>query len=373
MRQSIQVLCAATLIFGLFGWRIVIAQEESACSIIVPEVIATLSDLCADTERNQVCYGNLTLVAEPQPDVTDLQFDSPGDIEDVVKIHSLTLSPLDEDVPEWGVALMKLQANLPDVMPGQNVTVLLFGDVELINAVEPENTEQPPMQAFYLRSGIGDSPCDEAPESGVLIQTPRGVGMVVLTVNGVDILFGSTVFLQAQPDDALYIYLLDGWATATAFDEERIVPVNSYVTVPLDENLTPSGPPTTPNAYPSAAMNAVTNIEDDLWPSEASLVFNMAHCGEVDPQVGQSVLFMQGVFCSTDEAEARQALVRNYPISIDGQFLPTRLGMAYEPCHGGMVGYNINAYADWVATAGAHVFSSYNFSDPFSCTFTVVP
>ena len=30
------------------------------------------------------------------------------------------------------------------------------------------------MQAFYFRSGIGDAPCAEAPNSGILIQTPEG-------------------------------------------------------------------------------------------------------------------------------------------------------------------------------------------------------
>ena len=30
---------------------------------------------------------------------------------------------------------MKLQANLPDSLPGQNVTFLMFGDVQIQNAV----------------------------------------------------------------------------------------------------------------------------------------------------------------------------------------------------------------------------------------------
>ena len=30
---------------------------------------------------------------------------------------------------------MKLQANLPDTLPGQNVTFLMFGDVQVTNAV----------------------------------------------------------------------------------------------------------------------------------------------------------------------------------------------------------------------------------------------
>jgi hypothetical protein len=44
------------------------------------------------------------------------------------------LQPLSGDI--WGVALMRLQANIPETLPGQNVTFLLFGDVEIRNAVE---------------------------------------------------------------------------------------------------------------------------------------------------------------------------------------------------------------------------------------------
>ena len=44
-------------------------------------------------------------------------------------------------VGEWGVSLMQLQANLPDTLPGQNVTVLLFGDVTLQPALASNEIE----------------------------------------------------------------------------------------------------------------------------------------------------------------------------------------------------------------------------------------
>src|SRR5690606_20836366 len=43
----------------------------------------------------------------------------------------------------WGVALMQIQANLPDTLPGQNVTFLLFGDV----TIEEEVGEQARVEA----------------------------------------------------------------------------------------------------------------------------------------------------------------------------------------------------------------------------------
>jgi pimeloyl-ACP methyl ester carboxylesterase len=52
------------------------------------------------------------------------------------------------------------------------------------------------MQAFTFRAGLGDAPCAQAPESGILIQTPEGAGQVTLNFNGVEIVLGSTVVLQ---------------------------------------------------------------------------------------------------------------------------------------------------------------------------------
>ena len=62
---------------------------------------------------------------------------------------------------------MQLQANLPDTLPGQNVTFLLFGNVEIENAVVGDSEATPEagdgdfaplttMQAFYFTSSVGD-------------------------------------------------------------------------------------------------------------------------------------------------------------------------------------------------------------------------
>ena len=105
------------------------------------------------------------------------------------------MSELNEDAGVWGVAVMSLQADIPNTLPGQNVTFILFGDVMIENAASDEQT---PMQAFYLRTGIGDVACEEAPESGLLIQTPDGIDEVTFNVNGVDVQVGSTVLFQTE-------------------------------------------------------------------------------------------------------------------------------------------------------------------------------
>jgi hypothetical protein len=222
------------------------AQDNASCSSIVLDAMDAVASLCGDIGRNQACYGNIMLEVEAQAGVEDLVFDAPGDIANVADIHTLRLTGMDETTQQWGMALMKLQANLPSTLPGQNVVLLLVGDANLRNASPATREGYAPMQAFYFRSGVGDSACSEAPESGILIQTPERLGQIALRINNVDIVLGSTVFLQAVAGDALYVHVLEGQALVTAFDTTQMVSVGMMVAVPIDEHLVASGTPSSP-------------------------------------------------------------------------------------------------------------------------------
>ncbi|PJF28701.1 MAG: hypothetical protein CUN52_12115 [Phototrophicales bacterium] len=205
---------------------VIIAQTTNTCPDIVNLALQAADELCADLGRNMVCYGNFRLDATPQERVSSFYFDRIGDIAPVNDLASLRISPMNEETGEWGVAVMALQANLPDTLPGQNVTFILFGDVMLENATTPEqveNGEFTPMQAFYLKTGIGDAGCSEAPDSGLLVQTPKGVGEIAFNVNGVDVTMGSTVFFQATNTDQLTATTIEGSAVLTV--DEQSFPV----------------------------------------------------------------------------------------------------------------------------------------------------
>jgi len=102
--------------FLLLVPALVFAQGD--CPTIVQEALTATHQVCAATGRNQACYGNVTLNAVPQPGVSDLHFSQPGDLTAVSGIQALTLSSRVLDSGEWGIALMSLQANLPDILPG---------------------------------------------------------------------------------------------------------------------------------------------------------------------------------------------------------------------------------------------------------------
>ena len=134
--------------------------EEEECAVMIEEALAVVGDACDGLGRNEACYGNTQIAASGWEDA-ELEFSEPGDITDIVDIASLSTSPLNMDENIWGVALLALQANLPDTMPGQNVTFVLFGDVTLENEVNPDEVVIAPTLTaistgnLNIRSGPG--------------------------------------------------------------------------------------------------------------------------------------------------------------------------------------------------------------------------
>jgi len=331
LRLWIKINIIMLMSLFLFGTGVV-AQGQT-CPEIVQTALDATDEQCSSTGRNQACYGNVNLAATPQPGVGDFNFSAPGDRVAVSVIASLSLNSRIEEEGEWGVALMQLQANLPDTLPGQNVTFLLFGDVEIENAVEtnvepvmfdvmalgdisvytnpsadsapvsdlfegdlmtavgrnaegtwvqvsesgvsgwvsadeveaagdmdtlsiinPATAGFTPMQAFYFQSGSSDAPCAEAPDSGILVQTPEGVQQIAFTVNDINITLGSTAYLQAQPGGNMTTSVVEGEATVEAGGAAVVVPAGSQVSVPLDTDGRAAGVPSQPQPYNAAKM-----------------------------------------------------------------------------------------------------------------------
>lgn len=346
------------LLFILCVVPAALAQDD--CPALITAALDVVDSACSATARNQLCYGNITLNATPRPGIADFHFEQSGDLVGVADVETLQLSSFDLVDAEWGVALMKVQANLPDTVPGQNVTFLLFGDVSMADAGDPivevpvtatsgVNVRQRPttsasvieslqsgqeviatgrlsdstwirvrlddasvgwvfadflnggldrlpladplapafgpMQAFYFTTGVGDAPCQGAPSSGILIQTPEGAGTIQLRANNVDIRLGSTVYLQAAAGDAMYVNVLEGHALLTAQGGSQIVPAGTVVAVPLDDSGAASGPPEFPEPYitetvdslpvqllPDAITIAAPLTEDEVETAVAAFV-----------------------------------------------------------------------------------------------------
>lgn len=108
------------------------AQPE-ACPALVSQALEAAGNVCGGIGRNQACYGNSSLSATPRDETISLNFNTAGDLVGVEQIAALQLTAMTEAASEWGVAVMAVQANLPDDLPGQNATIILFGDVNIEN------------------------------------------------------------------------------------------------------------------------------------------------------------------------------------------------------------------------------------------------
>jgi LysM repeat protein len=127
---------------------------------------------------------------------------------------------------------------------------LLFGETEVTN-------ESGTMDTFYLQTGIGSALCAEMPGSGILIQTPEGAGEVEMTINGITINMGSTLYVRAVAGDATYISVLEGNAEVTAMGTTRRVPAGSSVVVPIDADLNASRAPLPVGLYPAEIIQGL--------------------------------------------------------------------------------------------------------------------
>ena len=240
-----------------------LAQHDD-CAALVQTALESVADLCEETGRNQVCYGNIQLDATVVDDAPDFSFASPGDLADVALIESLQLSML-RSPDEWGIALMKIQANLPDTVPGQNVTMLLFGDVVIENQADEMVGGETfgPMQAFVFRSGVGELACDEAPQDGILIQTPTGAGTITLDINNVRIELGSTAFLNAAPEESMNITMLAGEAIVIAEDVRISLPAGLRAEIPLNaDGLASGAPEIVPYEADEVALVPISNLDE---------------------------------------------------------------------------------------------------------------
>lgn len=117
-----------------------------------------------------------------------------------------------------------------------------FSELAVINPDEAARDVYRPLQAFTLRTGRDDAPCAGTPESGLLLQT-ADAGSLRLLVNGFTITAEGALFLQAEDESALDIYVLNGRAVVT-------LPDGAQVTVTAGNGLSLSDDEDSPESQP---------------------------------------------------------------------------------------------------------------------------
>lgn len=217
---------ASMVVVALLSVSVAAGQAET-CPTFVEQALDTVGETCGSMGRNQVCYGNNAVDAEFGS--ADVRFDLPGDRAEVFDLNRLTTAPLQPDASIWGVAVLALQADLPDNLPGQNATFVVFGDTEVMPVDAPAGYDAP-MQAFSLNTRIGGVDCEEVPDSGVLVQVPQETTVHFL-INEVEVKVSSSAFLQVDAGD-LTVDTIEGIVEVTADGTTEVAGEGLSVRVP---------------------------------------------------------------------------------------------------------------------------------------------
>lgn len=131
---------AVNLGYALMGISVAAAAAQpSTCTPLVAEALRAVDTNCTGLGRNSVCYGFNRVDASFFTQAEEGFFSEPADRAPLTELASIQTAPLDTDAGQWGVAMMNVQANVPNTLPGQAVTFVLLGDARVENAVLPEN------------------------------------------------------------------------------------------------------------------------------------------------------------------------------------------------------------------------------------------
>ncbi|MCC6802159.1 MAG: hypothetical protein IT319_04670 [Anaerolineae bacterium] len=142
MRLRFIAVMAAAFIVMYVGYQHLAAQNVVTCPGLVQRAIDSVGNNCGGLDRNSACYGFNDVEAAFSVAQPVSFFTAPSDRARLLELESLSTSPMIEEQEKWGIALLSVQANLPDTLPGQSVIFMLMGDTQVENAVPEDNTFQ---------------------------------------------------------------------------------------------------------------------------------------------------------------------------------------------------------------------------------------
>lgn len=255
-------VCVGTLGFALYraGYvpslfssgltATVVAQKNASCQALIEKAMETSNSFCSQIDSNKACYGNNTIKADLAPGTTQT-FSTRGDIVDVDKVRRISASPLKLDSNEWGVAILKVIANLPRSLPGQTVTMIVFGNTTL-------DKEGGNLESFFFSSELGQIVCEKVPDDGIMISVAEGEG-VRFTVNGAELTLMGDATIKAVKNGKMEVSLFEGSGRIVSDGQEQYFGAGQQVNVQLGgENGTESvSPPSAPESISQDDLDTI--------------------------------------------------------------------------------------------------------------------
>jgi hypothetical protein len=213
-----------SILFSSSMTRTAVAAENASCQLLIEKAMEASAEYCSQIDSNKACYGNNTLKADLVPGATD-RFDERGDIVSVDQLQRIVASPLKPESDEWGIAVLKVLANLPRSLPGQTVTMVVFGNTTLDN-------QSGNLESFFFSSELGQIQCEKVPEDGIMISVPDGEG-VSFMVNGSELTLMGDASITAVKNGKMEVNLYEGAGRIVSNGQEEYFQAGQQVSVDL--------------------------------------------------------------------------------------------------------------------------------------------
>ncbi|MBI1277292.1 MAG: hypothetical protein GC179_04105 [Anaerolineaceae bacterium] len=145
MRKLSLIISVAVAVFLLTVTlqRGLTQDGSNSCPTLVKQALVAVGNNCAGLGRNSACYGFNRVNATFSEAVNDDFFSKPSDQTNLKSLQSIDTAALNNALNEWGVAVMSVQANIPNSLPGQAISFILLGDVSVDNAVPADQAVAP--------------------------------------------------------------------------------------------------------------------------------------------------------------------------------------------------------------------------------------
>jgi hypothetical protein len=230
-----------------------LSQRNASCQILIDKAIQASDSYCGETNSNNVCYGNTTIQAELAPGATR-RFSERGDIISVDELRRLSAAPLNLENDEWGIAVFKVIANLPRSLPGETITMVVFGNTTL-------DKQSGGLESFYFYSELGQIACEAVPSDGLMLTSPTGSGLRI-NVNGTELTLKGNANLKAVKNGEMEVSLFSGSGRIVSNGEEQYFGAGQKISVGLGgENGTQSiTGPSTPEPLTEAELNTACAV-----------------------------------------------------------------------------------------------------------------
>ncbi len=244
------------------------AEKNASCQALIDRTIQASDNYCNGTSSNTACYGNNTLKADLVPNAAQ-RFSERGDIIPVDELRRLSASPLNLASSEWGIAVFKVVANLPRSLPGETVTMVVFGNATLDN----QSGAGKGLESFYFSSELGQIVCEKIPFDGLMVSSPDGSG-IRFSVNGAELTLMGKASIKAIKNGQMEVSVYKGSARIVANGQEQYFGAGQKSSVQL------GGANGTQSISPPSAPQPLTGSELTM---SCTMTGQFCSSGEITP------------------------------------------------------------------------------------------